>query len=201
MLLNRSLAALKQLEAARGALLSAVDVLQYKGLVAGAAASDAPSCSYTPVRFASRKRAATPAAAQPTDKDGRHAAVQLAIAEINKKLGQNTIMEMGASKFTAVDCISTGCLQLDAALGGGWPKGRIVEVFGPESSGKTTLALHAIREVQRKGGAALLIDAEHAYNEKFAKSIGVSTEKFYICQPQTGDEALQVGQGEMQRAI
>eukprot|EP00775_Hariotina_reticulata_P005020 gene5020-5261_t len=101
-------------------------------------------------------------------------ALNHAMQKLNKKLGNGTIMRMGEpSHATRMECISSGCFTLDVALGGGWPRGRIVEIFGPESSGKSTLALQAIAEVQKAGGKALLVDAEHALNREFAEKLGV----------------------------
>lgn len=120
------------------------------------------------------------------------AALDAAMKHLNKKLGSGTIMRLGETPATHMECISTGCLTLDIALGGGWPKGRIVEVYGPESSGKSTLALHAIAEVQKAGGQALLVDAEHAFNREFARKLGVNLKELIVCQPSCGEEALEV---------
>jgi recombination protein RecA len=101
-------------------------------------------------------------------------------------------MRLGESTALHIERTPTGCWPLDIALGGGWPKGRTVEVYGPESSGKTTLALHAIAEVQKAGGNAVLVDAEHAFNDTYAARLGVDIKNLLICQPQTGEQALQV---------
>lgn len=119
-------------------------------------------------------------------------AIKNAIAQIEKSYGQGTIMKMGDKNKIKVECISTGALSLDQALGGGIPKGRIIEIYGPESSGKTTLALHAIAEVQKNGGNAAFIDAEHALDPEYAKRIGVNTDELLISQPDNGEQALEI---------
>eukprot|EP00879_Flechtneria_rotunda_P019793 GHRR01020804.1.p1 GENE.GHRR01020804.1~~GHRR01020804.1.p1 ORF type:complete len:436 (+),score=101.62 GHRR01020804.1:188-1495(+) len=119
-------------------------------------------------------------------------ALNTAMQKLNKKLGSGTIMRLGEQPVSAADCMLSGCLSLDIALGGGWPRGRIVEIFGPESSGKSTLALHAIAEVQKAGGQAVLIDAEHAFNRDFAGKLGVNLKELAVCQPGYGEEALEV---------
>jgi recombination protein RecA len=119
-------------------------------------------------------------------------AVKNAIAQIEKNYGQGSIMKMGERARIKVDFIPTGALSLDKALGGGIPKGRIIEVFGPESSGKTTLALHIIAEAQRKGGNAAFIDAEHALDPEYARKIGVNIDSLLISQPDNGEQALEI---------
>nr|BCX01328.1 MAG: protein RecA [Bacteroidota bacterium] len=120
-------------------------------------------------------------------------ALQMAIGQIEKQYGKGTIMRLGDRAVEQVEVISTGSLGLDAALGvGGLPRGRIVEIFGPESSGKTTLALHVIAEAQKQGGIAALIDAEHAFDVRYARQLGVDTENLLVSQPDTGEQALEI---------
>jgi recombination protein RecA len=114
------------------------------------------------------------------------------LKEINSRFGKNSIMKLGAHTFGEVQTSPTGALTLDLALGGGYPKGRVVEIYGPESSGKTTLALHAMAEVQKAGGNVALIDAEHAFDPVFAKRLGVDIDALYLCQPDSGEMALEV---------
>ncbi len=124
----------------------------------------------------------------------RDRALDLAIAQIEKLYGKGSIMKMGSSgALLPIAAISTGSLELDAALGvGGVPRGRVAEIFGPESSGKTTLALHIIAEAQRAGGAAAFVDAEHALDPAYAKSLGVNIDDVLISQPDTGEQALEI---------
>jgi len=124
----------------------------------------------------------------------RERALDLAIAQIEKMYGKGSIMKMGSSgALLPIAAISTGSLELDAALGvGGVPRGRVVEIFGPESSGKTTLALHIIAEAQRAGGSAAFVDAEHALDPAYAKSLGVNIDDVLISQPDTGEQALEI---------
>lgn len=115
------------------------------------------------------------------------------IAQIEKTYGKGSIMRMTDSVATQIDAIPTGCLSLDLALGvGGVPRGRIMEIFGPESSGKTTVALHIIAETQRMGGVAAFIDAEHALDAQYARALGVDTNELYLSQPDTGEQALDI---------
>ena len=123
---------------------------------------------------------------------GKAKALDLAMETIEKQFGKGAIMKMGDSHTVAVECIPTGSLSLDIALGGGIPKGRVIEVYGPESSGKTTLTLHAIAEVQRNGGTAAFIDAEHALDPAYAKRIGVDVENLLLSQPDNGEQALEI---------
>ena len=119
--------------------------------------------------------------------------LQLAIDKIEKTYGKGTIMRMGDNAVDAIEAIPTGSITLDTALGiGGYPKGRIVEIYGPESSGKTTLAIHAIAEVQKKGGIAAFIDAEHAFDRFYAQKLGVDIENLLISQPDNGEQALEI---------
>ena len=121
-------------------------------------------------------------------------ALELAITQIDRQFGKGSIMRLGEDYIPTMDnSISTGCLSLDIALGvGGVPKGRIVEIFGPESSGKTTLGLHIIAEAQKAGGFAAFIDAEHAVDPEYSKKLGVNTEELLISQPDTGEQALEI---------
>ena len=121
-------------------------------------------------------------------------ALELAIAQVDRQFGKGAIMRMGADHPVLLDnSISTGCLSLDVALGvGGIPKGRVSEIFGPESSGKTTLALHIIAEAQKTGGYAAFIDAEHAMDAQYAKMLGVDIEELLVAQPDTGEQALEI---------
>lgn len=127
-----------------------------------------------------------------SDKD-RTKALESAIAQIEKQFGKGSIMKLGAGNMVEIEAISTGSLGLDVALGiGGLPRGRVVEVYGPESSGKTTLALSTIAQAQKNGGAAAFIDAEHALDVNYAKKLGVDIDNLLISQPDTGEQALEV---------
>ena len=119
-------------------------------------------------------------------------AVQAALSQIKKEYGEGAIMEMGNAPLVAIEKYPTGSLSVDLALGGGLPKGRIVEIYGPESSGKTTLALHAIAEIQKAGGRAAFVDAEHALDLQYAAKIGVDTDKLLVSQPDDGEQALYI---------
>jgi recombination protein RecA len=120
-------------------------------------------------------------------------AIEMAVAQIEKQFGKGSIMKLGGEKKVDVDVISTGALSLDIALGiGGIPKGRIVEIYGPEASGKTTLAIHILTEAQRKGEAVAFIDAEHAFDPTYAKNIGLDMDELYISQPDFGEQALEI---------
>ncbi len=120
-------------------------------------------------------------------------ALQLTLDKLEKSYGKGTIMKLGDSVIEATEVISTGSLGLDIALGvGGLPKGRVIEIYGPESSGKTTLAIHAIAESQRNGGIAAFIDAEHAFDRFYAKKLGVDVENLLISQPDNGEQALEI---------
>ena len=120
-------------------------------------------------------------------------ALEQVLADIEKQFGKGAIMKLGEKGVTNIDVVSSGSLMLDNALGvGGYPKGRIIEVFGPESSGKTTIALHAIAEVQKTGGRAAFIDAEHALDPVYAKKLGVDTDNLLLSQPDTGEQALEI---------
>jgi recombination protein RecA len=120
-------------------------------------------------------------------------ALDLALGQIEKRFGKGSIMKLGGSGALDVAVLPTGCLALDIALGiGGIPKGRIIEIFGPESSGKTTMALHMIAESQKRGGTAAFIDAEHALDPIYAKNLGVNVDELYVSQPDTGEQALEI---------
>ena len=123
----------------------------------------------------------------------RLAAAQQAIEQIKERFGDGSIMKLGEAKRMEVDAVSTGCLSLDIALGvGGVPRGRVIEVFGPEASGKTTLSQHIVAEVQKLGGVAAFVDAEHALDPDYAKKIGVNINDLLISQPDTGEQALEI---------
>ena len=125
--------------------------------------------------------------------DEKKKALDAAIAKLEKDFGKGTVMKLGEGSHVAVETVPTGCLSLDLALGlGGVPKGRVIEVYGPESSGKTTVTLHMIAEVQKRGGIAGFIDAEHALDPVYAKNIGVDIDELYISQPDSGDQALEI---------
>jgi len=120
-------------------------------------------------------------------------ALQLTMDKLDKTYGKGTVMKLGDNAIEEIDVIPTGSLTLDLALGvGGLPKGRVVEIYGPESSGKTTLAIHAIAEVQKQGGIAAIVDAEHAFDQFYAKSLGVDVENLLISQPDNGEQALEI---------
>ena len=120
-------------------------------------------------------------------------ALEQVLSDIEKQFGKGAIMKLGEKKHMAIDVCSSGYLSLDIALGvGGYPRGRIVEIYGPESSGKTTFALHAIAEVQKKGGRAAFIDAEHALDPVYAKNLGVNIDELLLAQPDTGEQALEI---------
>ncbi len=130
--------------------------------------------------------------AQEPNKD-KLKALQLTLDRMEKAYGKGAVMKLGDNQVEAIDVIPSGSLTLDLALGtGGYPKGRVVEIFGPESSGKTTLAIHAIAEAQKKGGICAFIDAEHAFDKFYAEDLGVDTENLYIAQPDHGEQALEI---------
>jgi recombination protein RecA len=123
----------------------------------------------------------------------REKALDTALAQIDRQFGKGSVMRLGSDERAPVEVISTGSIALDAALGtGGLPRGRIVEIYGPESSGKTTLALHAIANAQRAGGIAAFIDAEHALDPEYAKALGVDIDALLVSQPDTGEQALEI---------
>lgn len=130
-----------------------------------------------------------------SDQQAKLKALQLTMDRLDKTYGKGTVMRLGDQQIVDVDVIPTGSLGLDIALGiNGFPKGRIIEIYGPESSGKTTLAIHAIAEVHRKGGVAAFIDAEHAFDRFYAESLGVDTENLLIAQPDNGEQALEIAE-------
>ena len=123
----------------------------------------------------------------------REKALDTALAQIDRQFGKGSVMRLGSDERAPVEVIQTGSIALDVALGiGGLPKGRIIEVYGPESSGKTTVALHAIANAQRNGGIAAFIDAEHALDPEYAKALGVDTDALLVSQPDTGEQALEI---------
>ncbi len=120
-------------------------------------------------------------------------ALEMALTQIEKQFGKGSVMKLGDKASVPVSVIPTGCLELDIALGvGGVPRGRIIEIYGPESSGKTTVALHMVAEAQKLGGAAAFVDAEHALDPVYAKNLGVDTDNLYVSQPDTGEQALDI---------
>ena len=130
-----------------------------------------------------------------SERDQKIKALQLTVDKLEKTYGKGTIMKLGDKQITEVEVINTGSLGLDIALGvGGLPKGRVIEIYGPESSGKTTLAIHAIAECQKKGGMAAFIDAEHAFDRSYAEALGVDTENLLISQPDNGEQALEIAE-------
>ena len=137
----------------------------------------------------SKKTADTPA----MDRSERQKALDMALAQIEKQYGKGSVMRLGENIKMNVDAIPTGSMALDAALGiGGLPRGRIVEIYGPEASGKTTLALHAVAECQKKGGEAAFIDVEHALDPVYARALGVDVDSLLVSQPDTGEQALEI---------
>ena len=131
-------------------------------------------------------------AEKPAMDEGKKQSLSLALSQITKQFGDGSIMKLGEKSKIDVELFSSGSLSLDLALGGGYPKGRIIEIYGPESSGKTTLALHAISEIQKQGGQAAFIDAEHALDPAYARRIGVDTGNLLISQPDNGEQALEI---------
>ena len=129
---------------------------------------------------------------KPTASEGKLKALGLAQDQINKQFGDGAIRRLGDTKTVDVELINSGSLSLDLALGGGYPKGRIIEIYGPESSGKTTIALHAIAEIQKNGGTAAFIDAEHALDPAYARRLGVDTDNLLVSQPDNGEQALEI---------
>src|SRR3989338_364291 len=140
-----------------------------------------------------KKAAVKTAKEETTQLSDRQKALELALSHIEKQFGKGSIMKLGGDVKVNVETIPTGALTLDVALGvGGLPRGRVIEVFGPEASGKTTLTLTAIREIQKKGGVAAFIDAEHAFDSTYAKIIGLNLDDLLISQPDTGEQALEI---------
>lgn len=126
--------------------------------------------------------------------ENKRKALDSALLQIKKDFGAGAVMKLGEASGIQIETMPSGSIGLDIALGGGVPKGRVIEVFGPESSGKTTLALHMIAEVQRTGGVAGFIDAEHALDPVYAKNIGVDIDNLYISQPDNGEQALSIAE-------
>jgi recombination protein RecA len=132
----------------------------------------------------------------PDDRNSKNKAIEVALTQIEKQFGKGSIMRLGdRPEAVGVQAISTGSISFDAALGvGGFPKGRVIEIYGPESSGKTTIALHAIAQAQKEGGSAAFIDAEHAMDAKYAKMLGVNTDDLLVSQPDSGEQALEIAE-------
>lgn len=127
-----------------------------------------------------------------SDSTEKKKAVELALAQIERSFGKGAIMKLGEGQKVQIETVPTGSISLDIALGGGIPRGRVVEIFGPESSGKTTLTLHVIAEIQKQGGQAAFIDAEHALDPEYAKKIGVNIDDLIVSQPDSGEQALEI---------
>ena len=124
--------------------------------------------------------------------DAKKAALAAAMAQIEKNFGKGSIMKMGEQEHVKVETVSSGSISIDLALGGGWPRGRIIEIYGPESSGKTTLTLHAAAEFQKAGGVVAFVDAEHALDPEYAKKVGVNIDELLLSQPDSGEQALEI---------
>jgi recombination protein RecA len=138
------------------------------------------------------KKAEKTMAEKSSDASGKAQALGLAVDQITKQFGDGSIMKLGEAYKANVELFSSGTLSLDLAMGGGYPRGRIIEIYGPESSGKTTLALHAVASVQNGGGTAAFIDAEHALDPAYAKRLGVDTANLLVSQPDNGEQALEI---------
>ena len=141
-----------------------------------------------------KKAEKSDAAQKPATDEGKLKALGLAMDQITKQFGDGSIMKLGEAHKVDVELVPSGALSLDLALGGGYPKGRIIEIYGPESSGKTTLTLHAIAEVQKAGGTAAFIDAEHALDPAYAKKLGVDIDNLLVSQPDNGEQALEIAE-------
>lgn len=139
-----------------------------------------------------KKNTDSPATNDSSTNDAKLKALGLAMDQITKQFGDGSIMKLGDAKRVDVELLPSGSLSLDIALGGGYPKGRIIEIYGPESSGKTTLTLHAIAEIQKQGGTAAFIDAEHALDPSYAKKLGVNIDDLLVSQPDNGEQALEI---------
>ena len=166
-----------------------------------AAAAKAPKASGAKAKPASKAKtaktasaAATPAsdAATAANKEAKKKALDRVLGEIDANFGKGSIMKLGSASQAKVSTFPSGAMTLDIALGGGMPRGRIVEVYGPESSGKTTLALHSMAEMQKVGGTVALIDAEHAFDPEYSQRLGLDVDEVVVCQPETGEMALEV---------
>lgn len=142
--------------------------------------------------MAVKKAAKSAVSEKPIASEGKLKALGLAQEQINKQFGDGAIRRLGDTTTSDVELVSSGSLSLDLALGGGYPKGRVIEIYGPESSGKTTLSLHAIAEIQRLGGTAAFIDAEHALDPAYARRLGVDTDNLLVSQPDNGEQALEI---------
>ena len=143
--------------------------------------------------MAKNQNTAVAAAVKKTEPDAKKEALTTALAQIEKQFGKGAIMKLGDSAALQVEAISTGSLGLDLALGvGGVPRGRIIEIYGPESSGKTTLALHILAEAQKKGGEVAFIDVEHALDPNYAAALGVDINSLLVSQPDTGEQAMEI---------
>ncbi len=142
--------------------------------------------------MATKKTDASTAAVPKVASEEKLKALGLAQEQINKQFGDGAIRRLGDTKTIDVELLSSGALSLDLALGGGYPKGRVIEIYGPESSGKTTLTLHAIAEIQRNGGTAAFVDAEHALDPAYARRLGVDTDNLLVAQPDNGEQALEI---------
>jgi len=142
--------------------------------------------------MAKKTKPAKTMATKSSDESGKTKALDLAMDQIEKQFGKGSIMHLEGDNRIHVETTPTGSISLDLALGGGIPKGRVVEIYGPESSGKTTLSLHMVSEVQKGGGTAAFIDAEHALDPEYAKKIGVDIEKLLVSQPDSGEQALEI---------
>ncbi len=129
-----------------------------------------------------------------TENTGKSEALKNALAQIEKNFGKGSIMKMGENKNAQIETVSSGALSIDLALGGGYPKGRIIEVYGPESSGKTTICLHAVAEFQKAGGTVAFIDAEHALDPSYAEKLGVDVDELLLSQPDSGEQALDIAE-------
>ncbi len=149
------------------------------------------SSTLTPPMTSQPTKPAAKATTNPLD-EAKKTALKSALSEIEKQFGAGAIMQMGANASNTIETFPSGSLSLDLALGGGIPKSRIIEIYGPESSGKTTLSLHAIAEVQKRGGRAAFIDAEHALDIQYAKKIGVDIDTLLVSQPDNGEQALEI---------
>lgn len=167
-------------------------VLANKTQLAGLQASTRRAYALPRAALSRRSKEATAAPSGEGVEQNKTKALEQVMKDLNTRFGRGTVMQLGNAEPQKVECIPSGALTLDIALGGGFPKGRIVEVYGPESSGKTTLALHAMAAVQKAGGNALLVDAEHAFDAQYAKRLGLDTDKMYYSQPSCGEEALEV---------
>ncbi len=143
--------------------------------------------------MAARSSKSTEKSSKPTVSDDREKALQTALEQVERQFGKGSVMRLGDEGRAPIEVIPTGSIALDVALGiGGLPRGRIIEVYGPESSGKTTVALHAIAQVQAAGGLAAFIDAEHALDPEYAQALGVDLDNLYVSQPDTGEQALEI---------